>query len=86
MLHDLSNHTKWPRKALDRLCAGRMDYHRFNARKNSAAYRNRLRCCKSVWIAAGILTIINPSANLAVALFLISTFLSFAILDEAVTL
>jgi len=75
--------TKWPRKALSWLCAGRADCRRFIKRKSSLAYRNRLRCCKSVWIGAGILMIINPSINLSVTLILISTFLSFAILDEA---
>lgn len=73
---------KWPRKALNWLCAGLADYRHFIKRKNSLTYRNRLRCCKSVWIGVGILMIINPSINLSLTLILISTFLSFAILDE----
>lgn len=83
MLIDPSNGAEWLRRSLGWLGAGRRDYHRFMARKNSPAYRNRRRYCKSVWIGAGILTIVNPSVNLAVTLFLISTFLSFAMLDDA---
>ncbi len=83
MLSDLSNAVRWPRKAMDRFCAGRADYERFMGRKESPRYRNRLRCCKSVWIGAGIPIIINPSINLAVTLLLISIFLSFAMLDES---
>lgn len=83
MLNHLSIAAKWPRRALDWFCAGRADYERFAARRKQPAYRTRLRCCKSVWIGAGILTIISPSPNLAVTLFLIATFLSFAMLDEA---
>lgn len=79
----LSGVTSWPRKARDWLCADRKDYRQFKKRKNSPAYRSRLRWCKTLWIGTGLLMIINPSINLFIVLVLIATFLSFAVLDEA---
>lgn len=74
---------RWPRAFLDWLCAGREDYHRFRERRRSPRYRALIGRCKTVWIVTGLLIALQPSFPVALTLVLLTTILSFILLDES---
>ena len=52
-------------------------YRRFSKR-----YKRKQGVVKNIWIGAGLITLVFPFPHVAVALSLITTFLSFCLLDE----
>lgn len=71
---------------LDRLStwlrAGRGDLQVAHQRRLSAAYKQRSKRTKTIWLIAAILMLVNPELPFIVIVGLVSTLLSFAILDE----
>jgi hypothetical protein len=51
-------------------------------RRFTARYRRKRGWVKNIWIASGLLVLANPVLNLACAVALASSFLSFMLLDE----
>lgn len=63
--------------------AGRTDCKASHARRLTGTYRARRRLTRRIWMGAGLLTLVHPELPVAVILALLSTFISFAVLDEA---
>jgi len=74
---------KWPRAALNWLCAGLGGYWRHCERQRTPRYRAMRGVCKTVWIYAGLVTLLNPVAEFVFFVALVATFLCFALLDES---
>ena len=51
-------------------------------RRFTPGYRRKQGIVKNVWIASGLLMIVQPSPAIIIAIALGTTFLAFAILDE----
>lgn len=73
----------WPRAALDWLCAGRADYRALQRRRTLPGHRRRIGRCKTLWIGAGLLMLLQPTIPVILLLGLPATFLCFALLDES---
>lgn len=83
VLHKIPQISRWPRAVLDWLCAGQGGYWRHCERQRSPRYRAMRSVCKTVWIGAGVIILLNPMVEVASVLALFATFLSFALLDES---
>ncbi len=79
----LSRIHKWPRAALDWLCAGHGAYWEHCARQRGRRYQAMRRVCKSVWIGGGVLMLVNPVVEFLLFIALVATFLSLALMDES---
>ncbi len=53
-----------------------------HGRRYTRAYQKKREIVKSVWIGSGLLMLVFPVLPLVAALSLLTTFLSFVILDE----
>lgn len=73
---------EWPRRAQDWLCAGREDYELFRERRATTRHYLLRQRCKNIWILAGIAMMLNPAPSVLLVMTLLSSLLSFAILDE----
>ena len=58
------------------------DPHHCHGRRLTKTYKKKQNIVKSVWIASGILMLVNPVLPFLVATTLFTTFVSFVILDE----
>ncbi|WP_062263946.1 hypothetical protein [Endozoicomonas arenosclerae] len=58
------------------------DARHFYRRTFTASYRAKRSIVKNIWIAAGLLMLINPVIHIALLIALPVTLLSFVILDE----
>lgn len=58
------------------------DRHHFHRRRYTGAYQKKRRIVKNLWISVGLILLWFPMAALAVTLTLLTTFVSFMILDE----
>ena len=65
------------------LRAGRSDLESAHQRRQSPAYRHRVRRAKTLWLVAAGLIGLNPTLEFVALVVLITTLLSFAILDES---
>ncbi|WP_051786049.1 hypothetical protein [Endozoicomonas numazuensis] len=54
----------------------------FYRRTFTRSYRTKKRIVKNIWIAAGLLMLINPVIHIVMLIALPATLLSFVILDE----
>lgn len=52
------------------------------ARRHTAKYKRKQSLVKSIWITSGLIMLTNPVLPFIAALSLLTTFLSFVILDE----
>jgi hypothetical protein len=52
------------------------------ARRRTAKYKRKQSLVKSIWITSGLIMLTNPVLPFIAALSLLTTFLSFVILDE----
>lgn len=55
-----------------------------HGRRYTRSYRKKLEVVKSVWIGSGLIMLAFPALPFVAALGLLTTFLSFVILDETV--
>ena len=67
----------------DWLRAGRTDLEQLHQRRQTSHYLARKRKVKTLWIIAGIIMTLHPKIYFIVLVGLLTTFLSFAILDES---
>jgi hypothetical protein len=51
-------------------------------RRYTRRYRRKQQLVKGVWVASGLLILTKPVVNIAIAVVLASSFLSFMLLDE----
>jgi hypothetical protein len=73
---------KWAMALPDWLRADRADFEQAHRRRESAHYRARKRRVKTLWIVAGLTMVLNPEVYFVALVALITTFLSFGILDN----
>lgn len=67
----------------DWLRAGRVDLEQLHQRRQTSHYLARKRRVKTLWIIAGIIMLLHPKIHFIVLIGLLTTFLSFAILDDS---
>lgn len=60
----------------------RSDPRHSHGRRYTRRYRKKQEIVKSVWIGSGVMMLAFPALPFIVALSLLTTFLSFVILDE----
>lgn len=60
----------------------RSDPQHFHGRRFTAKYRRKQEIVKSLWIVFGIISLSFPTPPLVIGLALVTTFVSFMILDE----
>lgn len=58
------------------------DHTHPHRRRYTAAYRRKLSICKNIWIVSGLIMIAQATPAGILGLGLVTTILSFAILDE----
>ncbi|MCW8193930.1 hypothetical protein F6455_03910 [Proteobacteria bacterium 005FR1] len=66
----------------DWVTSRRDDPSHSHGRRFTRRYRKKKEIVKSVWIGSGLVMLAFPALPLIVALSLLTTFLSFVILDE----
>ncbi len=54
----------------------------FHRRRYTAKYRKKLQIVKSLWVSAGIVMLAFPLLSVTCGIGLLTTFISFCILDE----
>lgn len=59
------------------------DERHFYRRLFTARHRARKRCVKYIWLSAASIWMLSPSLPLMIFITLLSTFLSFSLLDES---
>ena len=65
------------------LRAGRPDLEAAHQRRRSPAYRRRVKRVKTLWLITTLLMLVNPEVSFVLVTGLITSLLSFAILDES---
>lgn len=66
----------------DWLRAGRADFEAAHQRRLTPEYRAKKRKLRTVWIVAGIAMLLYPELPFIAIVALVTTFLSFGILDS----
>lgn len=64
------------------LVSKRPDQSHFHRRRFTAKYRNKQRLVRSLWFSMGLLMLAFPLLHVVVFVTMLTTFVSFSILDE----
>lgn len=65
------------------LRAGRADFEQAQQQRLTPRYRAKKRRVKTLWIVAGITMVLNPEVYFVALVILVTTFLSFGMLDNS---